>query len=410
MQLTHLSLTNFRNFVRLETDAEAGPTLLFGANAQGKTSLLEAIYYLTAATSPHTTSDRQLINFLALEEPTPYARIVAEYRRGDRLGRIEIRLSIESDGSGTDGRLAKEILINGVKRRVGDLAGAFNAVLFLPQDLKVIEGSPGDRRRHLDATLSQADPLYAESLSHYARLLSQRNALLKQIAERGAQQDELSYWDEQLTAEAASLIRSRALALRELEAAAEPIHNALTRGQEHLRLVYEPSYDPLPQPPGQMGLAIDTPVDRTGLSRDAIQQGMRQALEQGRGEEIARGITLIGPHRDDVRFQVNALDLHTYGSRGQVRTAMLALKLAEVGWLKQRTGEWPVLLLDEVLAELDANRREDLLARIKEAQQAIVTSADLDMFSPAFLADANLWQVSAGNLTPVRYQASGDSG
>jgi DNA replication and repair protein RecF len=167
MQLTHLSLTNFRNFVRLETDVAPGPTLLFGDNAQGKTSLLEAIYYLTAASSPHTTSDRQLINFLALREPAPFARIVAEIQRGDRLGRIEIRLTVEAEASSPDGRLKKEILINGVKRRISDLAGAFNAVLFLPQDLKVVEGSPSDRRRHLDATLSQADPVYTDSLSRW---------------------------------------------------------------------------------------------------------------------------------------------------------------------------------------------------------------------------------------------------
>ncbi len=165
-------------------------------------------------------------------------------------------------------------------------------------------------------------------------------------------------------------------------------------------MIYQPSYDPLPQPPGQLGLAIDTPVDRTGLSRDAIRQGMHQALEGSRQEEIARGMTLIGPHRDDVRFQVNGLDLHTYGSRGQIRTAMLALKLAEVGWLKERTGEWPVLLLDEVLAELDGARREDLLGRILQAQQAILTSADLEMFSTQFINGATVWQINAGHLTP----------
>lgn len=402
MQLTHLSLTNFRNFVRLETDAEPGATLLFGANAQGKTSLLEAIYYLTSASSPHTTSDRQLINFLSLNAQAPFARIVAEFRRAERLGRIEIRLSVEADAANSDGRLKKEILINGVKRRVSDLAGAFNAVLFLPQDLRVVEGSPGDRRRHFDATLSQADPIYSESLSRYARLLSQRNALLKQISERGSRQDELAYWDDQLTEQAATLIRSRALALRELEAEAGPVHGELTRGRERLRLIYQPSYDPLPQPPGQMGLEIDTPIDRTGLSRDAIRQGMRQALEQGRQEEIVRGMTLIGPHRDDFRFQINGLDLHTYGSRGQIRTSMLALKLAEVEWLKKRTGEWPVLLLDEVLAELDSARRGDLLTRILNAQQAILTSADLEMFDPEFLAGATVWEVNAGHLTPHR--------
>lgn len=398
MYLTHLSLTNFRNFARLESDLQPGTTVLFGANAQGKTSLLEAAYYLTSASSPHTTTDRQLINFLAAGEESPFARIVGEVQHNSRLSRIEIRILVEADGSGGT-RLRKEVLVNGVKKRTGDLPGQFNAILFLPQDLGVIEGPPGNRRRHLDEALIQADAPYARALADYGKVLTQRNALLKQISERTSQVDELAFWDDRLTQHGANLIRARALAINELELTAAPIHQDLTRGGERLRLVYRPSFDPLPAPQGQMGLALDTPVDRSGVSEAEIQPRFQEALQAHRREEIARGVTTIGPHRDDLQFLVNGIDLHHYGSRGQIRTAMLAVKLAEVDWLRKRTGEWPVLLLDEVLAELDANRRQDVLGRVLQAQQAILTSADLGMFDERFLAQSNVWEIEAGRVT-----------
>ncbi len=406
MRLTHLSLTNFRNFVRLEAAFPAGPTLVVGANAQGKTSLLEAIYYLTGAHSPHTTSDRQLINFLALREPTPFARLVGEVRRGERLNRIEIRVVLEPEGPLGAGRLRKEVLVNGVKRRVRDLAGGFNAVLFLPQDVAVVEGSPGMRRRYLDAALSQADPTYAATLAEYARVLAQRNALLKRLQERRGGEGQLDFWDERLCTLAAALIRARALALHELEALAADLHRQLTGDGERLRLVYLPAFDPLSRPEGQLDLPLETAVDRTGIGLGEIEEGMLEALARSRREEIAQGATLIGPHRDDLRLLANGLDLRLYGSRGQNRTAMLALKLAEVEWLRRRSGEAPVLLLDEVLAELDTARREQVLARVFEVEQAVLTAADLEMFAPDFRARATLWQVEAGKVTAL----AGDGG
>jgi DNA replication and repair protein RecF len=401
MQLSHLSLTNFRNFVRLETDLASGPTVVLGSNAQGKTSLLEAIHYLAGASSPHARRDRELINFLALDSETPFARIVAELTRADHLSRIEIRLVVDPPGGGLDGRLKKEILINGVKRRVTDLAGTFNAILFLPQDLMVVEGSPGDRRRHFDTTLAQADPVYAESLLEYAKLLSQRNALLKRIGEGAARVEELEYWDGQLAELAATLMRARILAIKELEAASAPIHQELTRAREHLRLVYLPAYEPIRGSPGQLDLALESAADRSTFSRETLRQGFFEALLRSRAEDVRRGQTQLGPHRDDVRFLVDGLDLHTYGSRGQIRTAMLALKLAEVAWLHQRTGEWPILLMDEVLAELDPIRRRDLLGRVRNTQQVVLTSTDLSLFDPEFLAASTVWQITAGHLSPL---------
>ncbi len=404
MRLAHLSLTNFRNFIRLDTDIPAGPVLVMGANAQGKTSLLEAIYYLAGASSPHTTTDRQLINFLALREQTPFARLTGEVVRAGRPQRIEIRLVLEPAGPTEDAHLHKEVMLNGIRRRSRDLGAGLNAVLFLPQDLRVIEGSPGERRRYLDSALSQADPLYAEALGEYARILTQRNALLKQIQERSPNgqanhaSTQLTFWDEKLTETGAVLIRGRTLALSELDRLAAPLHAQLTNDQERLRLDYQPSYDPRPQPSGQLDLPLAAPLDRTGIGVSEIRDGMRLALEHARAEEIARGLTLLGPHRDDFRVWSNGVDLGTYGSRGQNRTAMLSLKLAEVDWMHSRSGEWPTLLLDEVLAELDISRRLALLERLSGAEQAILTCADAEMFTRRFREQATVWHVEAGNL------------
>ncbi|MEW6566689.1 MAG: DNA replication and repair protein RecF [Chloroflexota bacterium] len=402
MHVSHLSLTNVRNFVRLEVELPTGPLLVVGGNAQGKTSLLEALYYLAAAASPHAGHDRELINFLALRETAPFARFVGEVHRSDRLLRVEIRLLLERPSPADEPHLRREILINGVKRRPSELAGGLNAVLFLPQDLRVIEGPPAERRRYLDAAISQGDPHYAASLHDYGQVLVQRNALLKQLQESdNGLVDPLAFWDERLAALGASLIRARSLVVAELDRLASPIHSDLTGGAERLRLDYLPSYDPLPTLPGQLGLPIEAPVDRTTISPADVQAGMLETLSHLRSEEIQRGQTLIGPHRDDVRLRLNGIDLRTYGSRGQNRTAMLSLKLAEVEWMRQRTGEWPLLLLDEVLAELDVPRRQALLGRVHAADQAVLTSADAAMFSDDFRRRATIWHIENGTVRPL---------
>lgn len=398
MQINRLSLTNFRNFARLEVEFPPGPTLLVGANAQGKTSLLEAVYYLTGAGTSHASTDRQLINFLVLGEPRPFARLVGEVNARDRLHRLEIRLILENNGGD---RLGKEILINGLKKRQSDLASHFNAVLFLPQDLEIIEGSPSLRRRFMDLTISQADPLYSSALREYGKVLSQRNALLKAVFERSGSSDQLSFWDEKLCILGGEIIRGRILALSEMERLAGPIHDRLTRAKETLRLEYIPSYDPMPHPEDQIGLGLETTIDRTGFSPQAISEGMLLALQENRTEEVQRGMTLIGPHRDDFRFLANGLDLRLYGSRGQIRTAMLSAKLAEVDWIESKVGEPPVVLLDEVLAELDVTRRSDLLERLKRTHQTILTATDLSMFEADFVAEATQWAIHGGRLTPA---------
>jgi DNA replication and repair protein RecF len=402
MLLSHLSLTHFRNFKRLEVEFPRGATILVGANAQGKTSLLEAVNYLVGATSPHTTNDRQLINFLAMQENPPFTRIVAEVQRQDRIHRIEIRIVLEAINALGEQRLRKEIIINGLKKKVGDLSGQFNAVMFLPQDMHVIEGPPETRRRYLDFTLSQADPTYARTRLDYAKVLSQRNALLKQLQDRRADGDELAFWDERISDLGASLMHARAIALHELEGIVTGIHNELTRSDERLRLEYTPSFNPADSPGSQLGLPIQDILDWRSIPREALRTGLLEALTASRRKEIRRGMTLLGPHRDDIQISVNSINLHLYGSRGQNRTAMLAIKLSEVEWLNQRTGEWPILLLDEVLAELDPHRREDLLARLSSSRQTLLTAADLMMFNEEFQKGATILHIHAGTITPSK--------
>jgi DNA replication and repair protein RecF len=407
MLLTHLSLTNYRNFARLDLDVPCGPLLLVGENAQGKTSLLEAIYYLATLTSFHASNDREIISFLADQEPLAVARIVADFRHtlpetalaGSRptgSHRLEIRIIRDTVNGGS--RLRKEVILDGVQRKIGEAYGAFNAVLFLPQMLNVVEGSPEDRRRYLNLSLGQVWPHYAEYLADYGRALTQRNALLKTLGEHGGDPSQLDYWDAQLATVGAQIIYARIQSVHELERLARPFHTQLTRGQELLRLEYQPSYDPFPTSPLQFELPMNFSIDRSGISIEKIRTGFLTQLGQARGEEIQRGVTRIGPHRDELRFISNGVDLGIYGSRGQGRTAVLSLKLAEMAWMKEKTAQWPVLLLDEVLAELDPARRVDLLSRLMESEQALLTTTDLDLFSADYVRKAKVWQIQAGQV------------
>jgi DNA replication and repair protein RecF len=398
MYLKHLSLTNFRNFTRLDVDIPRRVVVLAGSNAQGKTSVLEAIYFLAAFTSFQTHADRQIINFHEAKKSLAVTRLVADYQRGKSKHRVEARLILEPMGVLNGQRLRKEILLDGVKKSVNEVIGHFNAVIFVPQMSQIIEGAPEDRRRYLNLALAQSTPAYARVLSEYNQALTQRNALLKTLGERGGSGDQLEVWDDALTRLGSQIILWRIEAIQQIERLASRVHHELTHGSEILRLSYEPAFDPLPKPNGQLGLKIDTVVDRSGLELKGIQNGFRERLRDLRNEEIARGVTTIGPHRDELRFLANDIDLGDYGSRGQVRTTLLALKLAEVNWMKERTGEWPVILLDEVMAELDVQRRADLLKYIGESEQVLFTTTDLNLFTPGFVEKADVWRVESGRV------------
>jgi DNA replication and repair protein RecF len=398
MQLKHISLTNYRAFTRLDMDLPRRILLLIGGNAQGKTSVLEAIYFLATFTSFQAQHDRQIINFGLVDENPAVARIVADFQRGERDHHIEIRLIREKNSNGNT-RLRKELLIDGVKKSLQDALGNFNAVIFLPQMTRIVEGRPEDRRRYLNAAISQAMPRYATALNEYNQIISQRNALLKHLAERRADSDQLLHWDEMLSERGALLIHTRITAIQEMERLATRIHNRLTHSKEVLRLSYTPSFDPVNQPKDQYSLPMQATVSRAGLSKEDIQKGFAERLISCQPDDIARGVTTIGPHRDDLRFLGNGVDFGHYGSRGQVRSALLSLKLAEVGWLKEKTGHWPVLLLDEIMAELDLQRREDLLSYLQDCEQALLTTTDLGLFLPGFVDQCTIWEVKSGMVS-----------
>lgn len=398
MHLSHLSLTNFRNFARLDIDLEQGTWVLVGNNAQGKTSLLEAIYYISTLVSFHAETDRQMINFLAGREPLAVARIVADYHRGGKAHHIEVRIIQEPNGSNGNHKVRKEILLDGVKQKINQVIGQFNTVLFIPQMLQIAEGAPDERRRYINLALSQIEPGYAQLISDYQRVLTQRNALLKQLFERGGDEKQLDFWDEKLTRFGARIIGARISAIREIEKLAASIHLELTRNGEVLRLIYQPSYDPIQQPNHQYTLPLDVNSDRSGISVEMIEAGFRDTLSKLHAEEIKRGVTTIGPHRDEMRFLGNGIDLGSFGSRGQMRTLILALKLAEVAWMYEKSGHWPVFLLDEVLAELDLQRRNDLLSHLVTCEQAILTTTDLDLFASELIGSAHICRIQDGQL------------
>ncbi|MFO7322635.1 MAG: DNA replication/repair protein RecF [Chloroflexota bacterium] len=401
MHIDHLSLTNFRNYARLELGLPArSPIVLHGANAQGKTSLLEAIYYLAGARSPYTSTDRQLIHWRAEEEPLPFARLAADLYSGDgTYTRLEITLLIDRTND-SGGRLRKVVRINGVDKRVMDLVGLLNVVLFLPQDLTLVEGSPADRRRFMDNTLGQVDQRYYQAVEHYDKIVPQRNALLRRIAERNADPNELAFWDEKLVYAASIIISERQRFLRELEQSAQRAHLALTGKRETLTLRYQPSFTPTFEGNGQLSFdAVGLDLHRE-LTPEQIAPQLADQLKAERQLSIARGVTLTGPHRDELRLFINERDVGLYGSRGQARTAVMALKLAELEWMRERIGEWPVLLLDEVVAELDADRRAFLLERVDGATQTLMTTTELDIFTPEFLSRATVWHVHEGQIEP----------
>lgn len=394
MQIEHLSLRNFRNYARLELTLPTGAILIHGRNAQGKTSLLEAIYYLATSTSPYATSDKQLINWRTEGEPMPFATIAAEVVDPNRtLNHLQITLSFDLGE-----RFKKEIRMNGVTRRRVDILGTLAVVMFLPQDLMLVEGSPNMRRRYMNATLNQVDASYTEALNTFEKILTQRNALLKQIARKRSSVDELEYWDEQLTDSAAIVIARRQQFLREIENEAAQIHRDLTGDREDLKLIYVPSFEPTAEGDGQLSFMVPGLDLHRQLTPEQIAPQFRDSLIATRNEEIDRGMTLMGPQRDELRFYVNNRDLGLYGSRGQARTAVLAIKLAELAWMKQRIGQWPVLLLDEVVSELDEERRGYLLEQVRQVSQALLTTTEPGIFTKSFLENATTWHVSAGQI------------
>jgi DNA replication and repair protein RecF len=405
MRVRYLSLTNFRNYTRLELALPERPLLLYGANAQGKTSLLEAVYLLATGSSPLTSLDRQLVKWEAEDEGLPYARVWAEVVRRDRILELEIALEKHALPNGGT-RLQKTIRVDRTRKHRVDLTGQLNVVLFMPQNVELVAGSPSGRRRYLDDTLCQVDEAYSAALERYTDGLRQRNATLRHLRDEGGDTTQLAPFENVLAHNGVTLANSRRELLTALSQRAHRIHQQLTGGEEWLRLDYQPSFDPTAPPALMYQIGMDLQHHRDPpqeIEAEELVEVYRRVFVERRSEAIARGVTVFGPHRDEVRFVAGSpaqgtheVDLGTFGSRGQQRTAVLSLKLAELEWMWEQTGEAPVLLFDEVLAELDMTRRRYLLAQVDSVEQAMLTATDPEMFSAEFLERAALWQVQGG--------------
>jgi DNA replication and repair protein RecF len=405
MRIRYLSLTNFRNYARLELTLPEQPLLLYGGNAQGKTSLLEAIYLLATGSSPLASSDRELIRWQAEAEGLPYARVWAEVERYDRTLELDIALEKHTLSNGTS-RLQKTIRVDRTQKRQSDLSGKLNVVLFTPQNVDLVSGSPSGRRRYMNDALSQIEEVYSEALTQYTKALRQRNAALRHVRDEGGTPEQLSPFERALARNGVIIASRRRAFLDDLSGRVKSIHEQLTGGNEWLRLDYVPNFDPAAPPALKYQMGMDLKGNREPppeLSFDDLVEAYQRVLVERRSKEIARGATVFGPHRDEIRFIAGSpalgtheVDLGTYGSRGQQRTAVLSLKLAELGWMRQQTAETPVLLLDEVLAELDKARRAYLLEQVDSVEQAVLTATDPEMFSDKFLEQAAVWNVEGG--------------
>ena len=401
MILNHLSLSNFRTYLRLDIDIPRRILLLSGGNAQGKTSLLEALFYCASFSSPLAQFDRQLIHFSVLPEPVAVGRVIVEFERERSPHRMEVRVIVENAEKA--GRIRKEILVDGVKTNAQKAIGTFPCVLFLPQMTRILEGAPDERRRYLNIMLSQSVPGYERALSEQKQILTRRNALLKLLAERQTDPQQLDFWDNMLAERSAVLIRQRTDALNYLKKRARDIHLQLTGNKELLSLGYLPGFDPV-HPSVSLTKAdqfIGEEDEIYALSDAEIISGYRKILKENRENDIRRGQTLIGPHKDDFSIFSGGIDLCTYGSRGQIRTALLSLKLSEIEWMREHTGTAPLLLLDETFSELDEQRGEYLLERLESYDQAILTTTDQHHFPASFAEKNTIWNVKEGVIAPA---------
>ncbi len=399
MYLSHLALENYRNYARLEVDLQACVNLVQGGNAQGKTNLLEAIHYFSTTKSPRTTSDRELIHWNAEDEPIPHAYMSAIYVKNGQQRTIDVTMVKEPYSTGGGYRFRRRLELDGVERRAMDIVGELNTILFLPEDIILVAGSPGDRRRYLDVTLCQIDRRYCRALSRYNKIMSQRNALLRDVGDGRARQGELRYWDQELAHLGAYVLSRRLWATADLEPDANRFQQALTAGKESLRLEYENSLaQRLDDDDASLFQEAASASAAGGDLLERLEHAFLSCYERLRTDEIRRGVTLAGPHRDDLCFLVNDIDATTFASRGQQRTIALAIKLAEVGFMRKHVQEMPVLLLDDVVSELDRQRSQLLLDSVAVAEQVFITTTDLQHYPEQFLERALLWQVEGGQM------------
>ena len=357
MRLRRLRLRNHRNYARLELTPGPGINVFIGPNGQGKTNLLEAVAMLALSSSPRARREHELVGPVG-----PGSRIEAEVASGEMTRHLSIALDVEGD------RTRRTIEVDGARRRAVDLPGQFRVTLFWPDDLGLVKAGPEMRRRFLNQMLVQVEPGYARALAGLRRVLEQRNSLLKRIASGEGGEDMLEAWNTELVRVSTEIVGARAKAVAELEPDATRCHGQIAAG-ERLEIAYE-------GPP----------------------ENLAEAVHNSIAEDLRRGSTSIGPHRDDLSIRLDGQEARSFGSQGQQRTAVVSLKLAEAALIERRAGERPVLLLDDVLSELDGERRAALLHQVAAGGQVILTSVEAGPFPPELIAAAMVWTVSQGQI------------
>ncbi|MFZ4641033.1 MAG: DNA replication/repair protein RecF [Nodosilinea sp.] len=371
MYLTRLSLQHFRNYGHQQIQLGAAKTILVGENAQGKSNLLEAVELLATLRSHRASRDRDLV-----QQGQSQAVITANVERQTSAQALAMVLR---QSGGRTLRLNGETL-----RRQLDFLGALNAVQFSSLDLDLVRGGPAERRTWLDTLLLQLEPVYAHLLSQYNQVLKQRNALIKQSS--GAQGEslpapaQLALWDAQLASLGTQVMRRRRRALERLAPLAHRWHQAISGQREDLTLTYQPN----------------VPMERDDPA--SIQASFLEKIQQRAIAEQQQRTTLVGPHRDDISFDINAAPSRHYGSQGQQRTLVLALKLAELYLIEEVIGDPPLLLLDDVLAELDLYRQNQLLEAIQDRFQTLITTTHLGSFDSQWMERSQILTVQAGQI------------
>lgn len=349
MYVRSILLRNYRNYSEIQLDFDPNINVFLGQNAQGKTNIIEAVYYASLGHSHRTHNDTELIRW---EQPS--ASVQLDF---DRLGvgnHLEFQFSREK---------RRRILLNEHPIRPKELIGSINTVLFSPEDLFLIKGAPAGRRRFLDAEISQASPAYYHELQQYNRIVTQRNTLLKRIRERKASVEMLDLWDPQLVESAVKITKKRQEAIKKLNMLANLMQRRISDNRENLSIAYEIHG-----------------MDAGDMTKD-LASWYNKELVSHREVDILRGSTTRGPHHDDIVLTVNGINLRNFGSQGQQRTGVLSLKLSELEFLRSETGEYPVLLLDDVMSELDASRRHQLMEYIRrERIQTMITATDAAYF------------------------------
>jgi DNA replication and repair protein RecF len=385
MYLKSLQLRNFRNYTEQYVDFTAPKTIILGENAQGKSNLIEAVEILSALKSHRTSRDRELI-----QAHQDAAQIVGNLDR-ETTGSVELSLTLRANGRRT-------AALNGLtQRRQMDFLGTLNMVQFSSLDLDLVRGGPEVRRNWLDTLLLQLEPVYASLIQQYTQILRQRNALLKSIKAAAIDPTKLApttpvaLWDAQLAVAGSHIIRRRDRVITRLLPLAQTWHRAISGQSEELQIAYRPN----------VSVTIDQP--------EAIQSQFLAQIQEKRAIERYQGTTLVGPHRDDLDFMLNGTPARQYASQGQQRTLVLALKLAELQLIEDVIGEPPILLLDDVLAELDLNRQNQLLETIQDHFQTLITTTHLGSFDSSWLNASQILHIQAGSLSVADRTETGRS-